>query len=248
MKNTDHSVIYNYLVIIAVLFGLWVEPAVANPPADFSGFWNVKFERTPSGTELFNKIPEEAVFIDDAGGGELADGDYAGLILSEHAIEEVRSHNFDSEFDLENTCVQPSVAFYMQAPFPIEIHQTDPLIVIKMEYFDMVRLIFMDGREIPENVPLNKNGYSVGHWEGDELVVHTERIKPGTFMNNGFNHSEKLVMDERFKLSKDGNILWLIQTYSDPEVFSGLAARYMAWEKKEGDFVYPYECDFSFAM
>lgn len=215
---------------------------------DFSGFWGVKFERTPSGTELLNKIPEEAFFIDDGGGGELAEGDYAGLVLSEKAMEEVRNYDFNSEFDIENTCLKPSSAFYMQAPFPIEIHQSESLMVLKMEYFDMVRLIFMDGREIPDDAPHNKNGYSVGHWDGDELVVRTERISSSTLMNNGFNHSKNIIMLERFKMSEDKQILWLIQTYEDPEVFSGMGARYISWKKQEGEYVYPYDCDFSFSL
>ena len=214
--------------------------------ADLSGFWMVKFEREPSGQALFDAIPEEAVFINDAGAGELGEGDYSGLVLSDSAKEEVANYDFAREFDRENTCVDPSVAFYMQAPFPIEIHQSSEFIVFKMEYYDMFRMIFMDGRKIPDNAPHTKSGYSVGHWEGDDLVVITEKISSATFMNNGFDHSDNLKMTERFRVSDDGQILWMIQMYEDPEVFSGTAARYMAWGKQEGEFVYPYECDPSF--
>ena len=229
---------------------LWVLAAVlvtavaqAQAPVNLDGFWNVKKERKPSGTELFAKIPKGAVFIDDAGAGELAKGDYAGLQLSEAAKAAIKSYDFKSEFDRNKTCIAPSVVFYMQAPFPMEIHQADKLIVLKMEYFDMVRLIFMDGRKIPADAPLSKNGFSVGHWEGDELVVETGRIEAGTFMNNGFNHSDNIKMTERFKLSKDGKTLWLIQIYEDPEVFKGQSARYMAFSKQAGQYVFPYECD-----
>lgn len=218
------------------------EPA----PVDLSGFWTVKFEPDPSNTELYDKIPDSAVFIDDAGGGELAAGEYDGLKLSEKAKEEVRSHDFAAEFDRENTCVAPSAAYYMQAPFPLEIHQADRLVVLQMEYFDMVRIIHLDQTEIPDNVPHSKNGYSIGHWDGDELVVRTERMSSSTLLNNGFNHSENIVMHERFALSDDGQTLSLIQTYEDPEVFTGIAARYMSWRKVPGEHVYPYECDPSF--
>jgi hypothetical protein len=51
---------------------------------------------------------------------------------------------------------------------------------------------------------------------------------------------------EKFRVSDDGNTLWLTQLYEDPQVFSGLAARYMAWTKKPGEFVYPYDCDPSY--
>jgi hypothetical protein len=51
---------------------------------------------------------------------------------------------------------------------------------------------------------------------------------------------------ERFRVSKDGGTLWLTQQYEDPQVFEGLAARYMAWTHRPGEYVYPYDCDPSY--
>ena len=45
---------------------------------------------------------------------------------------------------------------------------------------------------------------------------------------------------------QDGNTLWLTQVYEDPETFEGVAARYMAWTRRPGEFVFPYECDPSY--
>jgi hypothetical protein len=135
----------------------------------------------------------------------------------------------------------------MQAPFPMEIYQGRDLIVFKMEYFDMYRVIFLDGREHPPaDAPHSKSGHSVGRWEGDTLVVDTAHLAAGTFMNNGFNHSDSLHMIERFRLSADGSTLSLAQVYDDAETFAGLAARYMAWTKRLGEYVFPYECDPSY--
>jgi hypothetical protein len=231
--------------ISTLLFGITLASSVHAQP-DLSGFWSPQVQRQDSGDVAAGKIPEGAVFIDDAGAGELAEGDFSGLRLTERAKAEVRDYDFASEFDRENTCIAPSVAFYMQAPFPIEIHQADQLIAMKIEYFDLYRLIFLDGREIPADAPLSKSGYSVGHWEGNELVVDTARIASATFMNNGFNHSNEMKLTERFTLSEDGQTLSLIQVYEDPETFDGVAARQMAWRKRDGEYVFPYECDPSF--
>lgn len=220
--------------------------AAAQAVPNLDGFWDIKRERGMSGTELLTKLPKDAVLIQDTGSAELGKGEYSGLKLTERALKEAKSYDFKAEFNRDQTCIPPSVVLYMQAPFPMEIHQTDQLIVLKMEYFDMVRLIFMDGRKIPADAPLSKNGYSVGHWEGDELVVQTARIAAATFMNNGFNHSDDITMTERFKLSKDGKTLWLTQVYEDAATFKGKAARYMAFTKKPGQYVFPYECDASF--
>lgn len=221
--------------------------AVAADVPDISGFWMVQFGADSSSSPLLDKLPDDAIFIDDAGGGELEEGNYAGLTLSDKALEEIRNYDFDEEFTISYTCVPPSAAFYMQAPFPMEIHQGQDMIILQMEYFDRVRIVFMDGRDHPgDDFPHSKNGHSIGHWEGDELVVDTTHLSESTFMNNGFNHSEDLHMIERFKMSEDGNTLWLTQLYEDPTVFKEKASRFMAWRKMPGEHVYPYDCDPSF--
>jgi hypothetical protein len=216
--------------------------AAAAPNLD--GFWGPKLERKPSGQALIDELPKGVALIADTGAKELAAGDFAGLKLSARALEEVRNYDYKKELDPENNCTAPSVAFYMQAPFPMEIYQGRDLIVLKMEYMDMMRVVFLDGRpHPPETAPHSKSGFSTGHWEGDTLVVETSHIEAGTFMNNGFNHSDALRLTERFRPSPDGNTLWAVQIYDDPQTFDGRAARYMAWTRRPGEYVFPYECD-----
>lgn len=229
-----------------LLLSLCAPLALAQTP-NLNGFWNAQPVPSPEGKVLLDKLPADAVFINDAGAGELGKGEYSGLQLSDAAKREVENYDFATEFTSEFACAAPSVAFYMQAPFPMEIHQDEHLIVMKMEYYDQVRLIFLDGRaHPPADVPHSKSGHSVGHWEGDELVVDTTHIASGSFMNNGFNHSDNIHLTERFKLSADGNTLFLTQVTEDPEVFAGKAARYMSWRKGEG-YVFPYDCDPNYA-
>jgi len=207
-------------------------------------FWAPKLERKPSGQVLIDELPKGVVLIADTGARELAAGDFAGLKLSARALEEVRTYDYKKVLDPENNCVPPSVAFYMQAPFPMEIYQGRDLIVLKMEYMDMMRVVFLDGRpHPPESAPHSKSGFSTGRWEGATLVVQTSHIEAGTFMNNGFKHSDALRLTERFRLSPDGNTLWAVQIYDDGQTFDGRAARYMAWTRRAGEYVFPYECD-----
>jgi hypothetical protein len=236
---------FSFLSVIAPL-ALFAPLTLAQAP-DLNGFWNAQLVPAPEGQMLLDKLPPDAVFINDAGAGELGEGEYSGLQLSDEAKAEVENYDFAVELTREFACAAPSVAFYMQAPFPMEIHQDDNLIVFRMEYYDQVRLIHLDGREHPPaDVPHSKSGHSVGHWEGDELVVDTTHIAAGSFMNNGFNHSDDIRLSERFKLSADGQTLFLTQVTEDPEVFAGKAARYMSWRKGQG-YVFPYDCDPNFA-
>jgi hypothetical protein len=209
-----------------------------------SAFWTPKFDREPFGRVLIDALPEDVVLIDDAGAGELAPGDYAGLRLTPRAVEEIRTYDASIEQRPEGACIAPSVAFYMQAPFPMEIYEGRDMIVLKMEYYDLFRVIFLDGRaHPPADAPHSKSGHSVGHWDGDTLVVDTTHIASATFMNNGFNHSDDLHIVERFELSPDASTLWITQVYDDAATFEGRAARYMAFTRDPGQFVYPFECD-----
>lgn len=237
------------LASVALLFLLPALAVSQEPVPDFSGVWQVRFERTPSGQALVDELPEGAVMIDDAGGGELGADDFAGLELTERALAELEAYDYTEELKRENTCIAPSVVFYMQAPFPMQIHQGRDLLVLQHEYFDLTRVIHLSETERPSpDTPHTKSGYSIGHWKGDTLVVETTHIAPGTLMNNGVSHSKNIRLLEHFRLSPDGQTLWLTQLYEDPEVFAGFAARYMAWNRDPDGFIYPYDCDPSFGL
>jgi len=204
--NCQFAAVVLWLILVLSTFASFAEENNKHP--DFSGFWTVRFERQPSGRDMIEQLPKNAVMINDAGAAELGLNDFAGLNLSNKAQEEVHNYNYKNELKRENTCVAPSVVFYMQAPFPIEIHQDTKYIFFQIEYFDLYRIIFMDGRgHPPANAPHSKSGHSIGHWEGDTLVVDTTHIESGTFMNNGLTHSNNIHMVERFRMSADGNTI-----------------------------------------
>jgi len=132
--------------------------------------------------------------------------------------------------------------------FPIEILEAADRIVIKPENGALPRRIFTDGRSHPSDLEPSWMGHSIGHWEGDELVVDTTHIAPSTITNNGLDHSADIHMVERYKLSADGKRLEATQWFEDPRVLDNNGARFIAWAKHDGQYVYPYECDPSFAL
>jgi len=225
---------------------LLIGSAGAQELQGWSGFWQPKFGREPFGQILLDQLPPDTLLINDVGGTELQPGQFAGLQLTPRALAEAAAYDPNAMQRADLACIPPSVAFYMQAPFPMEIDEGRDMIVFRMEYYDLVRIIYLDGRERPPaERPHTKSGYSIGHWEmdadGATLVVDTTHIAAGTFMNNGFDHSANLHLVERFRLSPDGNTLWLTQLYEDPETFAGLAARYIAFVRDSG-YIYPFEC------
>jgi hypothetical protein len=100
-----------------------------------------------------------------------------------------------------------------------KIIQTAVLIVILYE--DLAyRQIFMDGRKLPDNPQASFMGYSVGRWEGEELVVESEGFKEATWLDfGGHPHTESLHITERYRRTDFGHIGRQI-TVIDPKTFN----------------------------
>jgi hypothetical protein len=235
----------------ALLLSLFVmtAPVAAQRRPDLSGFWTLDVAKIEDDPALIAKLPANTVMVRDTGIVEFGIGDYGGLKLKPHTLEEARQWKPEDEMSLSRVCTAPSIVYAIQGPFPFEIHQTPQLIIFKYEYFDQVRLIFMDGRtHPPATAPHSKTGHSIGHWEKDELVIDTTHLAPSTITNNGLNHSDKVHMVERYKLARDGKTLIATQWFEDPDRLDNHGARTIQWRKRPGNFVFPYDCDPSFAV
>lgn len=220
-------------------------PAGQSHP-DLSGFWNLdwKIHRDPG---LMALVPAGTVFMDDTGPVEFPPGKYGGLIPTPAAQAAIKKWNPRAQLMPENACRPPSIVYALQGPFPIEIFQSDVFIVMKLEYYDLVRIIFLDGRKPEAGYPHSMTGFSSGHWEGSTLVVQTDHLEAATITNNGLDHSENIKVTERFRLSADGQVLMATQEYDDPTMFENRGVRFIAWRKQIGQHVFPYECDPGFA-
>lgn len=214
---------------------------------DLSGFWMLSMV-TVEDEVLRSKLSPGAVVLEDTGAPEYGPMDFGGLQLTPAAQAAAEAWRIEDDMTVANTCRIPSIVYAMQGPFPIEIFQGTEMTVIRLEYFDMARVIFTDGREhLPEGAPLTKVGDSIGHWDGDTLVVETIHLKEATITNNGLDHSDQIRVTERFRLSPDGQQLLATQEFEDPEVLLNKGARFITWNRVEGDHVHAYDCDPSFA-
>jgi hypothetical protein len=215
---------------------------------DFSGFWNLS--RAPARDPVLSeKIAPGTVVVEDTGAVEFPIGEYGGLIPTPQALARAQAWTPADDMDLATVCQPPSIVYAMQGPFPMEIYQGSDLMVMKLEYYDMVRVIFMDGRAHPgPEVPHTKTGHSVGYWEGDTLVVDTTHLAAATLTNNGLFHTDQMHVIERFRLSEDGTRLNATMEFEDPGAIENRGVRYITWAGQEGGFIYPYECDPTFVL
>ena len=69
-------------------------------------------------------------------------------------------------------------------------------------WFNGTRRIYTDGRPHPKGPSLVSSfmGHSIGHWEGDTLVVDTVGMNAGIYDRTGAPHSDQVHLVERLKL------------------------------------------------
>jgi hypothetical protein len=102
----------------------------------------------------------------------------------------------------------------------MKIVQTPNLVVVLYEYETLFRQIFTDGRALPDDPNPTWMGYSVGHWEGDTLVVTTAGFNDRTTLDlAGHPHTEALRVTERFH-RRDAGHIDLQVTLDDPKAYT----------------------------
>jgi hypothetical protein len=121
-------------------------------------------------------------------------------------------------------CVPDGVPRSMTSPYPFEIiHDPADQITMVHELNHQVRVIFMD-KPVPTYqqvvaVPYY-NGHSVGHWEGDTLVVQTTGFNDKSFLDStGAPHTDMLLTTERIRKTSTNELEDLI-TVHDPDYYT----------------------------
>jgi hypothetical protein len=111
------------------------------------------------------------------------------------------------------------------SPVPFDIIQSPEVMFWYNDYGRTERRIFLDGRKHPTEptstgaVGRTYSGHSVGHWEGNTLVVETVAMFGGYFDETPAPFSDQITMIERLRLI-DTNILEDQMTFTDPVAFT----------------------------
>ena len=161
-------------------------PRTADGKPDFSGVW-----KNDGGDRLYNNI---AVDLKPADVAPWAD-----------ALYQQRKLEFGKN-SMETLCL-PMGPQYLTTRFrEFRIVQTPTLVILLFE--DLVhRTIFMDGRSLEQDPNPTWLGYSVGHWEGDTLVVESNGYTDRSWLDwDGHPHTEDLRITERYTRSDFGHI------------------------------------------
>lgn len=102
--------------------------------------------------------------------------------------------------ELDVRCLPPGVPRIMLMARPFEIVQTPTRILFLYEGGAHVfRQVWMDGRAHPKDPNPDWLGHSIGHWEGDTLMVDSVGFNDRTWLDDaGHPHTERLHVTEKF--------------------------------------------------
>lgn len=145
--------------------------------------------------------------------------------------------------------------------FPNQILQGHNQIVLMNEWVAVPRRIYTDGRGHPpaEDLLPSWEGHSIGHWEGDTLIVDTVGLNGRTRPLNGYfanavsatpeslkvprlPSSDQMNLSERFRLVGNGDILEVTRTITDPKAYLRPFTNTIYMERRPDLDVQEYYC------
>jgi len=135
-------------------------------------------------------------------------------------------------------CVPDGIPRVLANPYPFEIIQAPPgQTTIVYELNHQIRVVAMD-KPLPSDMELIPfpfyNGHSVGHFEGDTLVIDSAGFNEKTFLDaTGLPHDDQLKTSERVR-KVGGNQLEDVVTITDPTLYTRpFAARFVYNQRNE---------------
>jgi len=160
-----------------------------------------------------------ATWLDDEGGGPFDDPESMGL--AERCI---------LGFSAGPPSISGAYNNYKR------IVQTEDHVMILLEMVHDARIIRLNSEHIPPDIQ-KWQGDSIGHWEGDTLVVDSTNFRHLTGLYGG---DENLHLTERFTLMENGNLHYDF-TVNDPTAWTAPWSGSFAWKRSDNS-VYEYAC------
>jgi hypothetical protein len=118
------------------------------------------------------------------------------------------------------SCLPSGIPEKDNIPDGLKLVQTEDLVLLLLESRTIYRQIFTDGRPLPKNPQPTWMGYSIGHWDGDTLVIETIGQNGKTWLDmRGLPGTKSLRIVERFHRAKIGQ-MDIDVTIDDPKAYT----------------------------
>ena len=207
------AVLCGFLLILTPASAQWLNYATPNVPRNPDGKPNLTAPapKTADGKPDLSGVWTMSHIVNDLKPGE--------VLPWAEALTKQRRENVGKDDPSSVHCLPFGPRFDFVPTNSLKIVQTPTLIVILSEDLTY-RQIFMDGRDLPADPNPDFMGYSVGHWEGDTLVVATAGYNDLTWLDYaGHPHTEALRTTERFHRTDFGH-LEITETFDDPKAYA----------------------------
>lgn len=208
---------------------------------DWSGLW-VDYGKNPN---LFD--PAALDRPENKGRAMMAMRDFPPYNAEWEAIYEKQLHRTTAGTpnDPDASCRPPSMPRIMTTPYPFEIVFERNRVDILLEISSQVRRIWTDGRPHTSAYDLDPtyNGESIGHWDGDTLVVDTAGLRGDTVYDfSAAPHSDQVHEVERIRRISP-TLLRDEMTITDPVAFTKPWVVTRLYEQKPDWHILEYVCE-----
>jgi hypothetical protein len=199
-------------------------PRTASGKPDLSGVWTVPYVPDMTRSRPNQKGMAELPFTPEGAANfksyDAANGDYTGV------------------------CMPFGLVRSMNAPYPLQIMQNDKHVAILWEQSTWFHVIPIDRTMKATAASENPQwfGHSVGHWEGDTLVVETSGFNGYTRLDTiGHPHSDQLRVKQTFTRTDADHIAYTI-TIDDPKMYTKPWSNERVFTASNGELI-EYSCE-----
>ena len=225
--------------------------AFPNGKPDLSGLWAEPYTPNMAGrnrSTVVDPVTRAPLVWDRMGEalpGAALPGRRFDLPYTELGLERWREYDPAANGDYAGSCMPFGLSRSVNSPHGVQIIQNDSALAFLWEqntWFHWVPTT--PGFEWPSDLPPVWNGYSVGYWEGDTLVIETDRFNGYTKLDtDGHPHSSTVKFTNTF-LRVDERTIEHTVTVHDPKMYTRDWMNVRTWTLRDyPDVIMEYSCE-----
>ncbi len=221
-----------FAATVAMIVGVGSPVGAQEAPVDLSGIWwaNAPVPLLPG------ESPAMGMGMGMGGGGMGANS--RSVPLNDYGRASMIG--FDPADDPAVSCVQAGLVRQITSPYPMKVEQHADTVTLQYEEWEIERTVHLN-TGMPEDFESSPMGYSVGHYEGDVLVVATTGATRGLARSGEFFWtSEEASTVERYSLTERGQ-LSLVLVLTDPVMLSEPWRFQKTWNAYDQDLL-DFDC------
>jgi hypothetical protein len=222
-------------------------PRLPNGKPDLSGHWNNPY--TPNmGANVLDPMtrmpfdwPHKGEPLPDAKGAPKR----YDLPYTEWGLKEWKAYDPEKNGDYAGSCLPFGMARSINSPHGVQILQTNDATAFLWEQNTWFHWVPTDPNfKWPADLPPAWNGVSVGHWDGDTLVVETSGFNGYTRLDtNGHPHSAEAKFINTFTRT-DSRTIQHTFTVHDPKAYTHDWMNVRTWiQRPANDVIMEYSCE-----